>query len=92
MIKKEMSKNGLVELFRFLCSVWVAYFHGFFPILSNKFDGVNISDENEELLSLSPEEHVQRYIDEGMTKMDATKRAAKDRGMSKSELYKILNS
>ncbi len=43
MIKKEMSKNGLVELFRFLCSVWVAYFHGFFPILSDKFDGVNIS-------------------------------------------------
>lgn len=43
MIKKESNKNGLVELFRFLCSVWVAYFHGFSPILSEKFDGVNIS-------------------------------------------------
>ena len=43
MIKKEVNKNGLVELFRFLCSIWVAYFHGFFPILSDKFDGVNIS-------------------------------------------------
>lgn len=43
MIKKETSKNGLVELFRFLCSIWVAYFHGFFFILSDKFDGVNIS-------------------------------------------------
>ena len=43
MIKKETNKNGLVELFRFLCSVWVAYYHGFFPILSEKFDGVNIS-------------------------------------------------
>ena len=43
MIKKESNKNGLIELFRFLCSVWVAYFHGFFPILSDKFDGVNIS-------------------------------------------------
>ena len=43
MIKKESYKNGLIELFRFLCSVWVAYFHGFSPILSDKFDGVNIS-------------------------------------------------
>ncbi len=55
------------------------------------FDGVNISDETEALLALSPEEHVQKYIDRGMTKMEATKLAAKDRGMSKSELYKILN-
>jgi hypothetical protein len=43
MLKKVSNKNGLVELFRFLCSVWVAYFHGFFFILSDKFDGVNIS-------------------------------------------------
>ena len=43
MTKKQSGKNGLVELFRFLCSIWVAYFHGFFPILSDKFDGVNIS-------------------------------------------------
>lgn len=51
-----------------------------------------ISDEKKELLSLSPEEHVQRYEDEGLARMDAIKRAAKDRGISKSELYKILNS
>ena len=56
------------------------------------YDGASISSEAEELLALSPEEHVQRYVDGGMSKMDATKRAAKDRGMSKSELYKILNS
>jgi peptidoglycan/LPS O-acetylase OafA/YrhL len=37
------NKNGLVELFRFLISIWVAYFHGFFPILSDKFNGVNTS-------------------------------------------------
>lgn len=43
MIKKASGKNGLVELFRFLCSVWVAYYHGFFPVLSDKFGGVNIS-------------------------------------------------
>lgn len=35
------SKNGLIELFRFLCALWVAYFHGFSPVLSDKFNGVN---------------------------------------------------
>lgn len=43
MVKTASNKNGIVELFRFLCSIWVAYYHGFFPILSDKFDGVNIS-------------------------------------------------
>ncbi len=38
-------KNGLIELFRFLCSVWVAYFHGFFPVLSDKFNGENVSTD-----------------------------------------------
>jgi 16S rRNA (cytidine1402-2'-O)-methyltransferase len=47
--------------------------------------------ENNPLLALSPEEHVQHYVDSGMSKMDATKAAARDRGMSKSELYSIIN-
>lgn len=50
-----------------------------------------ISEEENALLSLSPEEHVKHYEAEGLSRMDATKRAAKDRGMSKSELYKIIN-
>lgn len=65
---------------------------GEYVLVLEGFDGVSVSEETESLLALSPEEHVQRYVDEGMTKMDATKRAAKERGMSKSELYKILNS
>ena len=48
------------------------------------------STEADELLSLTPEEHVQKYIDSGLSKMDAIKRAAKDRGVSKSELYKLV--
>ncbi len=43
MTKESTNKNGLVEILRFLCSLWVAYYHGFAPILSDKFDGVNIS-------------------------------------------------
>lgn len=46
--------------------------------------------EESELISLSPEDHVKKYISEGMSKMDSIKRAAKDRGVPKSELYKQL--
>ena len=43
------------------------------------------------LLSLSEEEHVAHYEREGMSRMDAIKAAARDRHMSKSQLYQILN-
>ncbi len=41
-------------------------------------------------LSLSPESHVKHFEDEGMPRMEAIKKAAKERGISKSELYKQL--
>ena len=47
------------------------------------------SEENP-LLSLSPTEHVDHYIRSGLSKMDAIKAAAKDRGMPKSEMYKLV--
>lgn len=40
---------------------------------------------------LTPEEVVERYLSEGISKMDAIKAAAKDFGMPKSELYRRLN-
>lgn len=52
--------------------------------------GIGKKDEDNPLLSISPEEHVAHYESQGMKRMDAIKAAAKDRGMSKSELYKIL--
>ena len=39
---------------------------------------------------LSVEEHVNMYIGQGMDKKDAMKAAAKDRGVSKQEIYKAL--
>ncbi len=42
--------------------------------------------------SLSPEEHIERYISLGMSKMDAIKQAAKDRGVPKSELYRLMTN
>ena len=85
------------EIMRTTLGGAVAYYdanepRGEYVLVVEGFSGEVIDDGLSELLSLSPEEHVERYISQGMSKMDATKRAAKDRGMSKSELYKILNS
>jgi 16S rRNA (cytidine1402-2'-O)-methyltransferase len=52
--------------------------------------GSGKAKEENPLLSLSPEDHVAHYESQGMKRMDAIKAAAKDRGMTKSELYKIL--
>ena len=52
--------------------------------------GTKNEQKDNPLLSLSPEAHVSHYEAQGMKRMDAIKAAAKDRGMSKSELYKIL--
>lgn len=40
------------------------------------------------LCALSVREHVKHYMEQGLDKKEALKRAAKDRGVSKSELYK----
>ena len=64
---------------------------GEYVLIVEGFDGEVVDGGTMELLSLSPEEHVSRYESQGLSRMDAIKRAAKDRGMSKSELYKILN-
>ena len=55
-------------------------------------DGAKIAETDIEnpLLSLSPTEHVEHYINEGMPKMDAIKAAARDRKISKSEMYKLV--
>lgn len=45
---------------------------------------------DDELSELSPEELVKMYEDTGLSRMDAIKKAAKARGMSKSEMYKLL--
>lgn len=41
-----------------------------------------------ELLSLSVEEHIAKYMAEGYDKKEAAKAVARDRGVSKSEIYK----
>ena len=41
--------------------------------------------------SMSIAEHLKYYTDSGMSKMDATKAVAKDRGVAKSVIYKEIN-
>lgn len=45
-------------------------------------------EEEAKWINLSIEDHIRKYIDEGFSKKDAVKRVAKDRNMSKSEIYK----
>ena len=63
---------------------------GEYVLVVEGFSGERKSEETLELLSLSPEEHVKKYENDGLMRMDAIKKAAKDRGLSKSELYKLL--
>ena len=63
---------------------------GEYVLIVEGSDGEPVNDELSSLISLSPEEHVQSYEAQGLSRMDAIKKAAKDRGLSKSELYKIL--
>ena len=57
-------------------------------------DGIDretlLKSEENPLTSLSPEKHVEHYLNAGLSKMDAIKAAAKDRGIPKSEMYKLV--
>ena len=49
------------------------------------------TEEENPLCSLSPQEHLAYYEEKGLAKMDAMKAAAKDRGISKSDFYRMLH-
>lgn len=44
-------------------------------------------EEQEEYLHISIEEHMEKYLSQGMDKKEAMKQVAKDRGISKREVY-----
>lgn len=48
------------------------------------------SSEVEKWMSISVEEHYQKYIDEGMSDKDAMKKVASDRNVDKRKIYKEL--
>ena len=49
-------------------------------------------DKNEFWSSMSIEDHVEHYVNSGLKKMDAIKAVAKDRGLPKNEVYKVVNT
>ena len=50
------------------------------------------SENNSFWASMTIEDHVEFYVNQGMKKMDAIKSCAKDRGLPKNEVYKIINT
>lgn len=57
-------------------------------IVAGKSEEEIIKEAQETWENLSIEDHIKKYMDEGIDKKEAIKRVAKDRGLSKSEVYK----
>ena len=58
-------------------------------IEGKSFDDI-AKDTQDEWQKLSVEEHMKVYLDKGMDKKEAMKAVAKDRGVSKQEIYRQL--
>ena len=52
--------------------------------------GAEVSGESEDFSTITPAEHVARFEAAGLSRMDAIKAAARERGVAKSVLYKML--
>ena len=57
-------------------------------VVEGKSQEAIIREQNAKWEELTVEEHIKKYIDQGLTKKDAMKKVAKDRKMSKSDIYK----
>lgn len=57
-------------------------------VIEGKSFEEKIREEAQDWLSLSVEEHMDYYISQGMDKKEAMKKVAKDRGVSKRDIYK----
>ena len=88
-----------------LTKIHERYFRGTLNDVSREFASLSAPEKKGEYLlvcegmpenevfwaDMTVEEHVERYIALGLSKMDACKQAAKDRGVGKGEIYKIIN-
>ncbi|SHK59730.1 16S rRNA (cytidine1402-2'-O)-methyltransferase [Clostridium cavendishii DSM 21758] len=82
------------EIYRGSIDECIVYFNEKVPrgefvlVLSGKTKKEIEQEKISEWESLSIEEHIVKFIDEGFTKKEAIKKVAKDRGVPKSEIYK----
>lgn len=82
------------EVFRTTLSGAVAHYaennpKGEFVLI---IEGAKKEDDSPFWQDMTEREHVEHYLSQGMEKMDAIKAAAKDRGVGKSVIYKIINN
>lgn len=59
-------------------------------VIAGKSRDVIKQEEQDKWKSMSEREHVEMYINQGMDKKEAMKAAAKDRGVSKRDIYNKL--
>ena len=91
---RELTKRN-EEIMRVTLDGAVAYYEaneprGEYVLVIEGGDGAVEQSPAVTLTLLAPAEHVAYYEKTGMRRMDAIKQAAKDRGMPKNELYRLL--
>ncbi len=91
---RELTKKN-EEIFRTTLADAVLHYQeneprGEYVLVIEGGEGKRTASPAEALSLLAPAEHVAYYEKEGLKRMDAIKQAAKDRGMAKNELYRIL--
>lgn len=92
---RELTKKH-EEVQRTTISSAIAYYEDNSPrgeyvlVIEGKSREEKEAEAQAEFENLSIEDHVQRYIDQGMDKKEAMKAAAKDRGVSKRDIYQAL--
>ncbi|MBQ8357549.1 MAG: 16S rRNA (cytidine(1402)-2'-O)-methyltransferase [Clostridia bacterium] len=93
---RELTKRN-EEIFRTTVSGALARYEGEDPrgeyvLIVGGGEGLPESDETAARAALPPAEHVAYYEKAGLSRMDAIKAAAKERGMPKNELYRLVNT
>ena len=92
---RELTKKH-EEIQRTTISSAIAYYEENSPrgeyvlVIEGKSREEKEAEAQAEYENLSIEDHVQRYINQGMDKKEAMKAAAKDRGVSKRDIYQAL--
>ncbi len=85
------------EALRFSLSDAVSYFEsneprGEFVLVVEGVGEDFCQEKTNEFKDLSPNDHVKSWEEKGLSHMDAIKAAAKERGMKKSDFYKLLTN
>ena len=82
------------EILRFTLEEAITYYAEknikgeFVLVIEGKREEDILNEEKSKWEDLTIEEHIKSYIEEGLNKKDAIKKVAKDRKLSKSEIYK----